>query len=181
MRVRRWTKASGSVFVTELELHAVSDDCSILVGDTITDSGAQHAARWANGARVELAFPRVTDTASTAIGTSEDGSVVFGNAWSSSPLYTTEQAFRWTGAGGAEGLGFLPGDTTSEAWAMSRDGAIVVGLSYNPEQRTVRPFRWTSADGMVELHHPASTLTVPFAVGTRSPSRNARAALRARP
>jgi uncharacterized membrane protein len=161
----RWSEESGEQFVTTLQLRVASADGSILVGEVTSGTGAQRAARWANGKRVEFEFPRATDTQSATIGASADASVVVGSAWSSSPFFTTSQAFRWTEAEGVEGLGFLPGDTTSEAAATSPDGATVVGLSYNLASRKARPFRWTKAEGMTELTAFAgSSLTVPVAV-----------------
>jgi autotransporter-associated beta strand protein len=59
------------------------------------------------------------------------------------------QAFRWTSATGMIGLGFLPGDTISAAFAASGDGSVVVGssgtLSHN------QAFRWTASSGMIGL------------------------------
>ena len=46
-------------------------------------------------------------------------------------------------------LGVLPGGDSSQARAVSDDGAVVVGFS-NSENGT-RAFRWTQASGMVSL------------------------------
>ena len=59
-------------------------------------------------------------------GVSGDGSVVVGispsdNAWG--------QAFRWTAAGGIQGLGRPPGHFYSYARAVNADGSVVVGGS----------------------------------------------------
>src|SRR5687767_13247383 len=54
------------------------------------------------------------------------------------------QAFRWTSAGMA-GLGYLSGETGSNANVVSADGAVVAGTSGS------RGFRWTSATGVVDI------------------------------
>jgi autotransporter-associated beta strand protein/probable HAF family extracellular repeat protein len=59
------------------------------------------------------------------------------------------QAFRWTSATGMVGLGFLPGDTISAAFAASRDGSVVVG--YSGTLSHDQAFRWTASSGMVGL------------------------------
>jgi probable HAF family extracellular repeat protein len=80
---------------------------------------------------------------SSAQGVSADGLVVVGASTGTS----TEDAFRWTQAGGMVALGFLPGDNRSIATATSADGAVVVGSSRNPNGLW-QSFRWTSATGM---------------------------------
>jgi uncharacterized membrane protein len=63
------------------------------------------------------------------------------------------------------GLGFLPGDTNSEAVAMSANGSTVVGASYNPATKSQRAFRWTAQTGMTELQPLfAGTFVLPRAV-----------------
>jgi probable HAF family extracellular repeat protein len=85
---------------------------------------------------------------SIARGISADGSVIVG--WSSSAS-GTEEAFRWTNAGGMVGLGNLPGGTFgSFASGVSTNGSVIVGSS--PSSGTPREaFRWTSGGGMVGL------------------------------
>jgi uncharacterized membrane protein len=64
-----------------------------------------------------------------------------------------------------QALGDLPGgEFRSEALAVSADGSTVVGWSRGPEpglpaQTSFRAFRWTPAEGMIEIVDPASTLT----------------------
>ncbi|MBN2196802.1 MAG: hypothetical protein JW751_28610 [Polyangiaceae bacterium] len=56
-------------------------------------------------------------------------------------------------------LGVLPGTTQSDAFAVSRDGSVVVGESYGPHYPGYeRAFRWTSATGMVDLGFPDSVV-----------------------
>lgn len=78
---------------------------------------------------------------SVAAGLSADGLVVVGGCPTGA---TCSEAWRWTQAGGIQGLGFLPGESTSGASATSADGAVVYGASEDSI------FRWTSA-GMVDI------------------------------
>src|SRR5205807_684489 len=64
----------------------------------------------------------------------------------------SEEAFRWTQAGGMVGLGLLPGGHGSAALGVNADGTVVVGAgSANvgpfPPKNNVEAFRW--AGGMV--------------------------------
>ncbi|HET6567666.1 MAG TPA: T9SS type A sorting domain-containing protein [Rhodothermales bacterium] len=74
---------------------------------------------------------------------------------SSNPGTGLQQAFRWTQATGMVGLGFLPGDTSSIAGAVSGDGSIIVGVS------GTRAFRWTQATGMVDISSSPDGLSHP--------------------
>lgn len=83
---------------------------------------------------------------------SDDGTVVVGTSMSGGDQSTgyIRQAFRWTQATGMVGLGFLPGYTTnSRAFAVSGDGAIIVGRSESASG--VQAFRWTQGAGLVGL------------------------------
>lgn len=74
------------------------------------------------------------------------GAVVVGESWSASGI----QAFRWSYFGGMVGLGYLPGDNTSYAKALSANGAVIVGVS-DSAAGGYRAFRWTAATGMQEI------------------------------
>lgn len=78
---------------------------------------------------------------SLPLGVSADGSEVVGV----SDGAPGREAFRWTAEGDMIGLGFLPGRSSSEAWGVSADGAVVVGSSGQGA------FRWTAEGGMVGL------------------------------
>src|SRR5688572_17159150 len=71
---------------------------------------------------------------------SADGSTVVGRHDTGNPLIA--EAFRWTLAGGIEGLGTLPHtNPQSDAWAVAIDGSAVAGNSNNA---TGAPgFLWT--------------------------------------
>jgi autotransporter-associated beta strand protein/probable HAF family extracellular repeat protein len=49
-----------------------------------------------------------------------------------------------------QGLGFAPGNTGSEAWAVNADGSVVVGGSYGGAAN-YQAFEWTAATGMVGI------------------------------
>jgi probable HAF family extracellular repeat protein len=87
---------------------------------------------------------------SSATDVSNDGTVVVGSARVGSDTF----AFRWTQADGMVSLGELDGgEVFSEAWAVSGDGSIVVGLSDSGVTVPFgnQAFRWSAADGMDAL------------------------------
>jgi autotransporter-associated beta strand protein/probable HAF family extracellular repeat protein len=87
---------------------------------------------------------------SAARGISGNGAVVVGDAEDRTLNGVSNlQAFRWTSATGMVGLGFLPGDTISAAFAASGDGSVVVGYSGTLSHN--QAFRWTASSGMVGL------------------------------
>lgn len=87
---------------------------------------------------------------SVAESVSADGSVVAGQSQSAAGV----EAFRWTAAGGIEGLGDLPGGSVlSAATAVSGDGLAVFGSSSSAisGETSNEAFRWTRAEGMTGL------------------------------
>ena len=97
---------------------------------------------------------------SAARGISGNGLVVVGDAEDRTLNGVSNlQAFRWTSATGMVGLGFLPGDTISAAFATSGDGSVVVGYSGTLSDN--QAFRWTASSGMVGLGFlPGGTISV---------------------
>lgn len=75
-------------------------------------------------------------------GMSQDGSAAVGTCGKG------PQAFVWSADFGLEMLGFLPGDTISQALAISADGETVTGYSFGEINRW---FVWTRDGGMVGL------------------------------
>ncbi|MDB4982775.1 MAG: hypothetical protein JWM82_3527 [Myxococcales bacterium] len=53
------------------------------------------------------------------------------------------------------GLGFLPGDTESEALLVSGDGSTIAGASYDKATKSQHAFLWTQHTGMTELPPPS--------------------------
>jgi probable HAF family extracellular repeat protein len=122
-----WTAAFG-----------VSGDGMVVVGHSpSTDTGVE-AFRWTADGIMGLG---ATNSMSTAFDASADGSVIVGATGGAG----SDQPFRWTLSGGMVGLGHLPGVSTGQGYAVSADGAVVVGLS------GVEAFRWTSGSGMQGL------------------------------
>ena len=79
---------------------------------------------------------------------SVDGRVAAGVSASASG----NQAFRWTVDGELQALGMLPEYTaSSQAFALSADGSVVVGQSLKEDGQTGRAFIWTAASGMQPL------------------------------
>jgi len=76
---------------------------------------------------------------------SADSSTVVGGSASGSG---TEEAFRWTRAGGMQPLGHQPGGLGSRAEGVSADGSIIVGWGF-PQEGDREAANWTSADGVV--------------------------------
>jgi probable HAF family extracellular repeat protein len=83
---------------------------------------------------------------SQGLGMSADGSVIVGAA------EYGYRAFRWSSAGGMQEL--LPGTYQSAAYAVSGDGAVIVG-EYDATGTGLIAFRWTQAGGVQDLPIPA--------------------------
>jgi probable HAF family extracellular repeat protein len=143
----------GTLDSTRLDsdANAISADGSVVVGRSATVGGWE-AIRWTESTgMVGLGDLPGGDLYSEAYGVSADGAVIVGRGstiGSSSQL--VREAFRWTEAGGMQGLGDLPGGHHSSiATAVSGDGSIIVGSSAVANGSS--GFRWTEATGMVEL------------------------------
>ncbi len=130
---------------------------SSLSGDGLTAAGTvgymedSRAAIWTLGGGVQLLgdLPGGTEF-STAMGASQDGSVIVGYGSSANG----EEAFLWTTEGGYQPLGDAPGgDFKSRAYGVSSDGTVVVGSVNIGIGDT--PMRWTSTGGF-ELLNPSA-------------------------
>jgi probable HAF family extracellular repeat protein len=134
----RWTNTGGMEglgFLPDPETwesaaFAISADGLVIVGESQVGPN-HHAVRWTSsppGIADLGALPGYSYNA-LAVGASANGSVVVGHCQNDWPLYEW-QAFRWTnGPAGITALGFLPGGASSEANAVSVDGAVIVGGS----------------------------------------------------
>src|SRR5262249_34498444 len=95
-----------------------------------------------------------------ASGISADGSTIVGAAYVCPDGGTTctstgkTEAFRWTVAGGYEGLGDLGRPDGSYAYATATDGSVGVGVAAVPPPDICGAFRWTAAEGMQPLPYP---------------------------
>jgi len=119
-----------------------------VVGTGMSESeGRDWAFTWGRGDRFATLVPAGEASCSTdAAAISGDGSAIVGARRLSTGHF---EAFRWTAESGIVGLGCLAGHTTSRAYAISADGAVVVGSS--SDYATTRAFRWTGETGMVAL------------------------------
>lgn len=75
---------------------------------------------------------------------SADGTTVVGF----NGVHPNGQAFRWTLGTGMEALGTQPGYEASQAYAVSADGSVIVGVSFG---QTHEAFRWSNAGGFEGL------------------------------
>ncbi|MBZ0268077.1 hypothetical protein K8I85_07970, partial [bacterium] len=89
---------------------------------------------------------------------SADGSTVVGRS-ASTDAPSSYEAFRWTKAGGMEGLGDL-GTAFVDSWAqaVSADGSVVAGEG-TPDSGVSLPFRWTEGTGLVALVDSSGRMT----------------------
>ena len=150
-----WTEGAGMLPLatpagqTMSWANDVSADGNYVVGWAGSDFGSAvgwEGVRW--GPAGSLDRITVVGAGVWAKGVSGDGSVVVGGS--------SDEAFRWTVAGGLEPLGTLFEHMTtsrSNADAVSADGLTVVGDSIGIEGiGSIRDvFRWTEAGGMVGL------------------------------
>lgn len=84
---------------------------------------------------------------SIAEAASADGEIVVGGSNSGAG----PEAFRWTRAGGIQGLGDLSGGIfSSHASGISSNGGVIVGTGVNSSDDS-RAFRWTASGGMTAL------------------------------
>jgi len=155
----RWTEAGGMVGLGHLpgdiESYAtgVSVDGSVVIGASRfqdSETFLQRPYRWTAATGMVSIGQLPGGNWGSASGVSADGSVIVGDsAFSDYPAGDIGwvEAFRWTEAEGVVGLGFLPGDTYSAAYATSADGSIVVG------QGTSAAFVWDAAHGMRSLRN----------------------------
>ena len=123
--------------------NGVSADGSVVVGQC---ADRYVACRWTSAEGI-VRIPRLLGydyNQASSTGASADGSVIVGHIYDT--FNSTQQAFRWTSAGGTVGLGDLPGGASgSLAWDISADGSVIVGWCYSDSGRET--FRWTSAGG----------------------------------
>jgi len=141
---------------------AANFDGSVVVGVSLDEAFSWTAA----GGTVDLGVQ------GRATGVDYDGGVIVGQGGVSGDEDTV-QAFRWTEATGAVGLGFLDtaDNANSEATGVNSDGSVVVGLaSINGNGGfengnggfQFEAFRWTAATGMVGLGFLDPSLILPL-------------------
>jgi probable HAF family extracellular repeat protein len=130
----------------------------VVVGKAGSDLGAE-AFRWTKETGMvglgELPGGRFL---SEATDVSADGTVIVGYSATGDPAVIGEEPFRWTQETGMVGLGHLPGGVRSSASAVSSDGGVIVGSSFDGRRRT-QVFRWTESQGLMALGNGTPTAT----------------------
>ena len=159
----RWTEAGGMEGLGLLDTslssgrsrgRGVSADGSVVAGESPSRSPviSLKSVRWDSAGSIQRvgAFPGVNPSG-FARDVDDAGIYVVGRGGSlNSQPDNGSEAYRWSVAGGTEGLGDLPGDRFfSEARGISGDGEVVVG--YSQSSNGNEAFRWTSSGGMVGL------------------------------
>lgn len=110
----------------------------------------ERAYRYTGGSSLEILGVQAGYTRSYAQDASFNGDVVVGRS-EIGGFGDAGQAFRWTSTTGLVGLGYLqPGQSYSEAAAVSRDGAVVVG-HVRQTTGSNQAFVWREGTGMVGL------------------------------
>lgn len=142
----------------------VSADGSVVVGTSLNSNGYYEAFRWTSGVMQGLGYlGGLTNGTSSASAVSADGSTVVG-ASNYNISNTYNQAFRWTSAGGMQGLGFIGTDIKSWANDVSADGNVVVGRS-SSSGNIDSAFRWSTTAGMQSIPQWLSAAGVTVATG----------------
>ena len=159
-------EAAGEILdhftLSGLALHEVvglSSDGSMAAFNGYNDRNKPVAYHW-NGERYADIGGLDRNVSTIALGISGDGSAVVGI---SLDPYSRSRAFRWTEADGIQDLGTLRADGSGNAWAFdaSRNGNVVVGMSYSDEPGDERAFAWiegatggVSQDGQMFMLEP---------------------------
>jgi len=139
-----WTAANGMQDMGTLggdgsEATGISSDGSVIVGWSDDSSAIYRAFKW-------TAVDGMKDLSagdwSKATAVSSNGLVIIVNI---SPM-----AYRWTLSGGLENLGNLGGVNSTSASALSSDGSVIVGSSYDTVGDPYA-FRWISGTGMQQI------------------------------
>ncbi|PYN96566.1 MAG: hypothetical protein DMD91_21045 [Candidatus Rokuibacteriota bacterium] len=150
-----WTAATGAQDLglldsREAEAHGLSADGSLIVGEASSRTAFRRSfIRTPTTGMQDIGTPIVPNepdfSTSRAFGISATGSVIVGE---SVPIQTSPQpnliprAFRFTPSGGFEFLTTLPNEIQSRANAVSADGTVIVGDSYDTNTFLSRAFRW---------------------------------------
>jgi probable HAF family extracellular repeat protein len=126
-------------------------DCSVVVGyGDIAGGATQHAFRWTSpGPMEDLNVLAGATGLSRALGVSNDGSVIVGEAEFPAGAFTRKGAFRWAGGSFAD---LIPGLNPSLATAVSADGTVVVGKLGTSTASSA--FRWTTQNPVAQSIGP---------------------------
>jgi probable HAF family extracellular repeat protein len=144
----RWSSSAGFEDLGDFTARGISADGQVVVGHRSSGGGV----RWTpTGGLQDLGTfggGSLGGAAGISEATSEDGSVVVGQARDTSEFW---KAFRWTQASGLQDLGTLGGPIAA-AFDVSSDGSVVVGKSLTSSISTSeRAFRWTTTMQLQDL------------------------------
>jgi probable HAF family extracellular repeat protein len=141
-----WMPTTGIIFAGGVSASGVSRDGKTIVGWATDPNGIQQAAIWVRATEWKL-LGSFTPTAApcssslgVASGTSGDGQVVVGYAYNGC---TFAHAFRWQASTGMVDLGSTVEGKSSQAFGVSADGNVVVGLQ-NKADGTDQGVRWVN-------------------------------------
>jgi probable HAF family extracellular repeat protein len=133
-------------------VNGISRDGSTVVGVGYRQSATRYAARWTRAEGWQL-LGSPSRMHSTAYAANQDGSVIVGQR----PLGDEDEFPRmaaciWMSDGAVRYLPALdPAFYNSVAYGVSDDGAVVVGYGGPSGNEYHHAFRWTSAEGTVDL------------------------------
>ena len=138
----------GTLGGDESEAFAVSNDGSIVVGESKNSNDEDRAFRWTVSGGMQT-LSGTSNIESMASSISSDGTIIVGTT---EDEFGTEKAFRWTETNSLEYLTQLGGDPfiESDAQGISADGSRIVGQIQNTSGE-YRGFIWAESFGMKEL------------------------------
>lgn len=153
----------GSLVPEDVGMHwaaGVSDDGSVVVGQSSTSPSSIEAFRWAADTdMLGLGFLPGGGSNSIAWAISGDGSTITGGSDTASGF----EAFRWAASEEMVPLGHLPGGGTfSEGNAISTDGSVIVGQSDSAEG--LQACIWTPSGFQGLGFLPGGSYSVAYAV-----------------
>ncbi len=154
------TQLAGLPAASACAANAVDAVGSVVAGTCLAPTN--EALRWtqATGAVGLGRFGAGSNATSAAAAISGDGAIIGG---AGHPVLTG--AILWNASNVPTIVGGLPGDTGGAITALSRDGAVAVGLSLDSAGRE-RAFRWTAGTGSVRLAAGTFVATVAAAVSS---------------
>lgn len=127
------------------QAYGVSGDGAVVVGESSSLTGDSEAFIWTWDAGMMGIGVLPDEEDSTALATSEDGSLVLGI----SPRGLEQAPFTWTQAGGSVALPGFNIDGRIEVRDFSANGSVVVGTTFQPSH--IEGFHWTEANGLVGI------------------------------
>ncbi len=143
-----WSAEGGTTF---LDVPGGAVGFGVAAGGSAVVGGqpSSIAFMWLPSTGVVL-LPAHSDFSSQAFAVTPDATVVVGEA--DRLVESRPEATIWFSPTAKLGLGFLPGHARSTAYAVSHDGAVVVGTSDSGSGGgSFRAFRWTEETGMIDL------------------------------